>query len=222
MKRFTFILLAVMTGLFLSCEKSCEFTGSHYYYGLYADTIHYDEQSSIHLGIVKGRDSYDPQYSVEDATVVYMLSNRIRPVSIGTTNIRAYSDNCSNELSFPITVIPYFQTYEVPLCEWGKSKSHIGSIEKRIPVRDNGDTLIFIDPNNHFEIQYYFQNDQLKKCFIVWNEWPQGQNKEIFLLERYKLIHSAGNRKYYWDRKKNDYIIAGPENYMTYQPERPF
>ena len=222
MRKHTFLLLAFIPFLFFSCQKSCKF----WLHNEFKDELHYDEHQIISLTVTNTGDVSQPKFIVDDQTIATVDERGfLRAVSIGNTQIHAYSDDCNTEQVFNFTVIPYYNIYDSPIRDWGKSKSHIRSLEKREFKRENGDTLVYVDPIYNFEIKYYFENNQLKKCFAGRDSWPQGQNGLIFLEERYEVYNENSYNRFYWDRKRKDYILGTNEqriSFHTYQPQRPY
>lgn len=189
----------------------------------FKDELHYDEHQIISLTVTNTGDVSQPKFIVDDPTIATVDERGfLRAVSIGSTQIRAYSDDCNTEQVFNFTVIPYYNIYDSPIREYGANITTIKTKETRQLLRESADTLVYSDPKYNFEIKYYFENNQLKKCFAAWNEWPQGQNGGVYLEERYKLVNTIGSREYFWDRKKKDYIVRGVDSFHVYQPERPY
>lgn len=196
----------------------------------FKEELHYDEHQIISLTVTNTGDVSQPKFIVDDPTIATVDERGfLRSVSIGSTQIRAYSDDCNTEQVFNFTVIPYYNIYHSPIREYGASIAAIKSKETRQLLRESEDTLVYNDPIYNFEIKYYFSENKLVKCYTGLKQSdpsipPTGNEILIYLKERYEQ-HNGYPKNFFWDRKKKDYIFTTASDeyttFIVYQPERP-
>ena len=107
---------------------------------------------------------------------------------VGTTTIVA--SNGKSKGTCEVTITPKYSLFDMPLLNWGASKSSIESAEKHSKMDTSSDEFVLYDYSSGSTaclLMYSFENNRLKSAMALLNR-SMYANAGFYLLERFQPI----------------------------------